>query len=273
MGTLAFELKAAEKRQARGEAPVFASIDMAVRRGEIFVVLGPSGCGKSTLLRCIAGLEALTSGTVHRAPSSRPSDDGSAPLASAFVFQEPLLMPWLTVRQNAQIGQRYGRNRAAAARGEVNEVLEALDLLTLADAKPHELSGGQAQRVSLARAVLTDPELLLLDEPFAALDPVTRARMQDWLVSLRDARGFGAVFVTHDVAEAVRVGDRIALLSARPASIRKIWELARPRVGDAPALCQEILSHYATPDRPRADRSVSISDPGAPRQLDPAATP
>lgn len=244
MGTLAFNLRAGEKRYGPGESPVFRSINLTMCHGDILVLLGPSGCGKSTLLRCIAGLEPLTAGNLVHGPPRRSG------LRSAFVFQEPLLLPWLDVRGNAALGLRYRRNRKAAARDAVDHVLEILGLVDFAGAMPHELSGGQAQRVGLARAVLTDPDLLLLDEPFAALDPVTRARLQDWLLALRLEHGFAAVFVTHDVAEAVRVGDRIALLSPRPSTIASTWDIEHGPAFDARALGAEILAQYAEQDAP-----------------------
>jgi NitT/TauT family transport system ATP-binding protein len=257
MGTLAFDLRAAEKRYGTGQPPVFRLIDLTLHQGEILVLLGPSGCGKSTLLRCIAGLEPLTSGNLAHGPPRRSG------LRSAFVFQEALLLPWLDVKRNAALGLRYRRNRQSAARGAVDRVLEILGLVDLADAMPHELSGGQAQRVGLARAVLTDPDLLLLDEPFAALDPVTRARLQDWLLALRREQGFGAVFVTHDVAEALRVGDRIALLSPRPSTITRTWDIEHGPAFDARALGAEILAQYAEQEAPARRRPTS-PPPGSP---------
>jgi ABC-type nitrate/sulfonate/bicarbonate transport system ATPase subunit len=259
MGTLAFDLKDGEKRYRPGEPPVFRSIDLTLRHGEILVLLGPSGCGKSTLLRCLAGLEPLTAGTLVQGPPRRSG------LRSAFVFQEPLLMPWLDVRSNAALGLRYRRNRQAAARDAVDRVLEILGLIDFAGAMPHELSGGQAQRVGLARAVLTDPDLLLLDEPFAALDPVTRARLQDWVLALRLEHGFGAVFVTHDVAEAVRVGDRIALLSPRPSTITSTWDIEQGPAFDAWALGAEILAQYAEQDAPAPRRHAPQTSERTPR--------
>jgi NitT/TauT family transport system ATP-binding protein len=259
MGTLAFDLRGGEKRYRPGEPPVFRSIDLAVDHGEIVVLLGPSGCGKSTLLRCIAGLEALTRGSLVHGPPRRSS------LRSAFVFQEPLLLPWLDVRANAALGLQYRRNRHAASAVAIDRVLETLGLAEIATAMPHELSGGQAQRVGLARAVLTEPDLLLLDEPFAALDPVTRARLQDWVLALRAEHGFGAVFVTHDVAEAVRVGNRIALLSPRPSTIGKIWEVDPAAALDGRVLGAEILAHYKeqdTPERRERARPTGELSPG-----------
>ena len=251
MGTRAFELRGGEKRYGRGDAPVFTSVDLDLRHGEILVLLGPSGCGKSTLLRCIAGLETLSGGTLRYGDGGGP---GGA--HSAFVFQDPLLMPWLDVRQNAALGFRYGRNRALARPGYVERVLDELDLGNLAARMPHQLSGGQAQRVSLARAVLTAPQLLLLDEPFAALDVLTRARLQEWVLTLRERYGFGAVFVTHDVAEAVRIADRIALLSPPPATIGATWDLGGTNRLDDADLCAAIRAQFAVQSLPEGAESA-----------------
>jgi ABC-type nitrate/sulfonate/bicarbonate transport system ATPase subunit len=240
MGALAFELRAAGKRYARDGEPVFSAIDLALERHEVLAVIGPSGCGKSTLLRCIAGLEELTTGTltVHPARPGAPR--------TAMVFQDPLLMPWLDVRQNASLGLRYRRNRGCAGHDAVDRVLDELGLGELSSVRPHELSGGQAQRVALARAVLTEPDLLLLDEPFGALDPPTRSRLQGWLLALRRSHGFSAVLVTHDVAEAARVGDVVTLLSGRPSTVAHTWRLAP--LADRQALCAEIAAHFERQD-------------------------
>jgi ABC-type nitrate/sulfonate/bicarbonate transport system ATPase subunit len=237
VGTLAFELKGAAKRYPRDQAPVFSAVDLALDRQQMLVLLGPSGCGKSTLLRCIAGIEGLTAGSVvvHPGRQGEPR--------TALVFQEPLLMPWLDVRQNASLGLRYRRNRACAAKEDaVDRILDELGLLGVSSAMPGELSGGQAQRVALARAVLTEPDLLLLDEPFAALDPPTRSRLQTWLLALKRSRGFSAVLVTHDVAEAARLGDHIALLAGKPSTLAHTWRVGP--LADRHALRAEILARY-----------------------------
>ena len=161
-------------------------------------------------------------------------------------------MPWLDVRQNASLGLRYRRNRACAAKEDaVERILEELGLLEVSSAMPGELSGGQAQRVALARAVLTEPDLLLLDEPFAALDPPTRSRLQTWLLALKRSRGFSAVLVTHDIAEAARLGDHIALLSGKPSTVVHTWRVGP--LADRHALRADILTRYGR----ESDRDVA----------------
>ena len=245
MGTLALQLMGATKSYYhRGrELPVLRGVDLDVRENEVLVVLGPSGCGKSTLLRVLAGLEPLTGG--QRVVNGPARGDGRIGL----VFQEPLLLPWLTVRQNIAVGLRYRANRGRCDPAEVDRILAEFALEELADRYPGELSGGQAQRVSLARTLVTRPRVLLLDEPFSALDPPTRAALQRWLLELKARHGLTVVLVTHDVEDAVFMGDRIALLSRRPATIRRIWDVP-PNGCDGQAserrrrLAEEILAHY-----------------------------
>ncbi len=236
MGTVALRvLDAARAYQGRHEvSPVFSGVRLEVAAGEVFALLGPSGCGKSTLLRAIAGLEPLTTGRVEIAPSA----DGRRP--TGIVYQEPRLLPWLTVAENVALGLRYKANRAARARTAVERALRDVGLVELAGAYPDALSGGQAQRVALARTLITGPSVLLLDEPFAALDPPTRAALQDRLVELAHGRGLAAVLVTHDVDEALRAGDRIGLMTPAPGTLARCWAVT----GDDGALRAEILAAY-----------------------------
>jgi sulfate transport system ATP-binding protein/sulfonate transport system ATP-binding protein len=233
------------KRYARdgGRAePVFEHVDLEVETGEVFVLLGPSGCGKSTLLRVLAGLEPLSEGRVEIggpgpvASGSDPPQGGevqgqheSAPPAApadhvGIVFQESLLLPWLTVAENVALGLRYRANRAARGAETVAQALEDFGLGAVAHAYPGELSGGQAQRVSLARSIVTRPSILLLDEPFSALDPRTRAALQDWLLDVVHRRRLTTILVTHDVEEALYLGDRVALMSSRPGTVVRTWD-------------------------------------------------
>lgn len=205
-----------EKRYFRygREVAVLAPLHLEVGEGEVVALLGPSGCGKSTLLRVVAGLEPATAGQIDR-PAGR---------AVGIVFQDPLLLPWLTVADNIALGLGFRANRAVRRHDAVGRALREFGLAEVADAYPSELSGGQAQRASFARTLVTEPGLLLLDEPFAALDPSTRRALQRWLIDLVRERRLTVLLVTHDVDEALYLGDRVALLSPAPAQIEAVWE-------------------------------------------------
>ncbi len=173
---------------------VLAGLDFVQRDG-VTVVLGPSGCGKTTLLRLVAGMETPDAGTVRVHGAGR----------TGMVFQEPRLMPWLTAAQNVALGQRRGRCDTTA-------LLALTGLAGFEDALPHQLSGGMQHRVALARALANGPGLVLMDEPFAALDQGTREDMQDHLLQVRAATGMNVLFVTHSLDEALYLGDRIVVL-------------------------------------------------------------
>jgi ABC-type nitrate/sulfonate/bicarbonate transport system ATPase subunit len=177
---------------------------MDVTRAQRLVVLGASGSGKSTLLRLLAGLEPPDSGT-------RSNPDGKS-ITTAMVFQQPLLLPWLSVRANIALGGQYRANRRRFAAARVEDLLELFGLAELGDASPTQLSGGQAQRVAIARAVAVNPDVLLLDEPFSALDPATRRGMRSWLREAATRLGLTLVLVTHDVDEALYLGQTITAL-------------------------------------------------------------
>ncbi len=208
----------------RGAAlPVLDDISLTVAPGECVALLGPSGCGKSTLLRLVAGLDKPASGTLHANGAPIVGTDPSR----VVVFQDPTLFPWRTVRDNVGLGpQAQWKNRAArskeAQRGvdeRIDAALELVGLAQFANAFPHQLSGGMAQRAALARALVNDPQLLVLDEPFGKLDSLTRIRMQGELVRLWQAARFSVLLVTHDVEEALYVATRVIVLSERPARI------------------------------------------------------
>jgi ABC-type nitrate/sulfonate/bicarbonate transport system ATPase subunit len=243
VGALAFAVTGGAKAYASPSGPVtaFRDLDLEVRRGEVVSLLGPSGCGKSTLLRIVAGLDRLTSGEldVPRQPDGRPS--------AGIVFQDAHLLPWLDVRENVALGLRYRANRGID-RGEVDRLLDVLGLRDLAGARPTELSGGQAQRVAIARTVVTAPRLLLLDEPFAALDPLTRRTLQDWLREVRALLDLTVVLVTHDVDEALHLGDRVALLRGGDRGITATWDIAGLDRDDADLADarRELLDRYAS---------------------------
>ena len=205
--------------------------DLDVRNGEFVSLLGPSGCGKSTALRLIAGLNAPTSGSVG---VSQPHGQARAAGAIGFVFQEPTLMPWTSVRENVRLPLKLAHAPTAEANTRVSEALAQVGLAEFADAYPRELSGGMKMRASLARALVTDPDILLMDEPFAALDEITRFRLNNDLLSLwRDLRKT-VIFVTHSVFESVYLSQRVIVMTSRPGRIGAEFRIdaAEPRGED-----------------------------------------
>jgi NitT/TauT family transport system ATP-binding protein len=197
--------------------------DLEVSRGEFLSLLGPSGCGKSTVLRLVAGLAAPTEGQVVRPGGMRV----------AVVFQEPTLMPWASAFDNVWLPLRLAGRSAGEVRDEVMAVLARVGLADFANAFPRELSGGMRMRVSIARALVTRPELLLLDEPFAALDEITRGRLDDDLLELWREHGLTVLFVTHSVYEAVYLSTRIAVLAGRPGRVVDAIDVDADGRGDA----------------------------------------
>jgi sulfonate transport system ATP-binding protein len=244
---------------------VLRGIDVDIAPGEIIALLGPSGCGKSTLLRQISGLDRPDVGevTIDGAPV-----DGIDP-RSAVAFQEPRLLPWRTIERNVALGLAPGTD-AAAGRSRVTELLRLVQLAEARALRPRQVSGGMAQRASLARALARNPSVLVLDEPFGALDALTRLTMQDLLLDIHSAEPTTVILVTHDVEEALYLADRVVLLGADPAepaagaTVRRILTVpgARPRNrGDADlaALRAELLdglgvsSHHLPTQQPRND--------------------
>jgi len=187
-----------------------AGLDLEVRDGEFLSLLGPSGCGKSTVLRLLAGLSSPTRGTIDW-PNGRPE--------LGFVFQDPTLMPWSNVFSNVWLPLRFQGVSRAQAQARIDEALDRVGLTGFAKAYPRELSGGMKMRVSIARALVTRPALLLMDEPFAALDEITRTKLNDDLVALKCALGATVVFVTHSVYESVALSTRILVMAARPGRV------------------------------------------------------
>jgi NitT/TauT family transport system ATP-binding protein len=195
-----------------------AGIDLTVTRGEFLSLLGPSGCGKSTLLRITAGLTAPSSGRCEVAITANGGRNMPAGRIG-FVFQDPTLMPWSTVIANVLLPFRIARRLGAAARDRAHEAIRAVGLAGFEDAYPHQLSGGMRMRVSIARALATEPDLLLLDEPFAALDEITRMALNDDLLRLWQRYRPTILFVTHSVFESVYLSSRIAVMTPRPGCI------------------------------------------------------
>ncbi|MGV0625890.1 ABC transporter ATP-binding protein [Mycolicibacter minnesotensis] len=234
MGTESVRIAQGHKRY--GSVTVLRDIDVSVGDGEFVAVLGRSGSGKSTLLRVLAGLDRLDAGTVSW------NSDGNRP-RTGVVFQRPLLMPWLTVAENVGYARRFAAHRADFDQQRATELMARFGVDQLADRYPDQLSGGQAQRVAILRAVATNPRLLLLDEPFSALDPTTRTDLQGWLAELAAELRVTVVLVTHDVDEALRLAGRVLLLGA-DGRLRNQWALGPETTGRAD-LRQEILGQYA----------------------------
>jgi NitT/TauT family transport system ATP-binding protein len=209
---------------AGGTVEALRAVDLEVREGEFCCLVGPSGCGKTTLLRLIAGLERPTSGEVH----IRSPDRDGRPL-NAMVFQEQSVFPWMTVEDNVAYGLRMGRAARDRVRREVDRHLRMVGLAGFGGAYPHQLSGGMKQRVSLARALAVDPEVLLMDEPFAALDEQTKILLQDQLMRIWDETRKTVVFITHSIDEAIALGDRVVVMTARPGRVKLSIEVDLPR--------------------------------------------
>ena len=199
-------------------------VSLDVAAGELVSLIGPSGCGKSTLLRLLAGLDAPTSGELWIGSEVLFGPNAERGL----VFQDPNLFPWLTVRRNIQAGL-VARGVHRGKRQEVEEFMRLVGLEAFADTYPHHLSGGMAQRVGLARALINHPKVLLLDEPLGALDAFTRMRMQDEVLRLWQARGTTMVLVTHDIDEALYMSDRIVIMTPHPGRIERTLSVDLPR--------------------------------------------
>jgi NitT/TauT family transport system ATP-binding protein len=236
------------KRYGSGDAAVIAlqDISLDVAPGEFVCLVGASGCGKTTLLNLVAGLDRPTLGTVDVTvpsdtdPSSNGKDHGrpGEGTGTAMLFQDSALFPWLTVAANVELPLRLRGVGKAERRTVADDLLERVHLGGFGPKRPHELSGGMRQRAALARALAQDAGLLLMDEPFGALDAITRDLLHDELESLWLDRGFTVLFVTHNVREAARLGDRIVLLTSRPGRVAATYqvELARPRRIDSPEI-------------------------------------
>jgi ABC-type nitrate/sulfonate/bicarbonate transport system ATPase subunit len=207
-----------------------SEINLSIYRNEFACILGESGCGKSTLLHIMAGLDTGAKGKVRFRGEivERPHWNRGV------VFQQPSLLPWLTVRENMELGLTI-RGKLNGTRTQIDHLLKIMDLQEFANHLPKQLSGGMAQRASIARSLANKPEALLLDEPFGALDAFTRIRLQEELVRIWTQERFTAVFVTHDIEEAVFLGTRVIVLSPRPGKVARIFNvgLRRPRNRDS----------------------------------------
>jgi NitT/TauT family transport system ATP-binding protein len=198
-------------------------VSVDIRPGEFFMIVGPSGCGKTTLLRILAGLDTATSGSIEidTPNSERP--------VNSMVFQGDSIFPWMTVRQNASYGLRMRRVRPAIIKEVVDHYLDRTGLTRFADYYPYQLSGGMKQRVSIARAFANDPEILLMDEPFSALDAQNKLLLQEELLRIWEEHKKTVVFITHSVDEAVFLGDRILVMTAQPGRVKLFVPVPLPR--------------------------------------------
>jgi NitT/TauT family transport system ATP-binding protein len=221
----------------RGAPPVLDGVDLTVAPGEFVCLLGASGCGKSTLLNLVAGLLEPTAGRIE-VSAERP----------ALMFQEAALLPWLTAERNVELALQARGVGRAERRAEANRLLELVNLGGQGGKRVHELSGGMRQRVALARALAQDSSVLLMDEPFAALDAITRDVLHQELIRVWTEQHLSIVFVTHNVREAARLGQRVVLMGSRPGRIVREWQvdIPQPRTIEAPdvsALAGEITRH------------------------------
>jgi sulfonate transport system ATP-binding protein len=238
------------KRFARDKhvPPVLDGVDLTVTQGEFVAIVGASGCGKSTLLRLIAGLDDQFDGDIEFGGERVRTTD----LARGLVFQDHRLFPWLDVEQNIAVALRNSGRSKEEQRQAVADHIDLVGLKGYEKHHPHQLSGGMAQRVSIARGLVNRPRLLLLDEPFGALDALTRSRMQTELQSIWESERITMILVTHDVDEAVFLADRVVVMQARPGRISKVVDigLTRPRRRSDPAfvgLRDDILSDFTVP--------------------------
>lgn len=218
--------------KAFGDLAVVDPLSLTIESGSFVSVIGPSGCGKTTLMRVIAGLEPATAGSVTL--DGAPAADARANKRVAMVPQQPGLLPWRTVRANARLLLDVNRSANPADAITPDALLAEVGLDEFAAAYPHELSGGMQQRVALVRALALHAPLLVMDEPFAALDEITRAEMRSLLNRLVEGKGVTVLFVTHSIAEAVALSDRVLVTSARPANVVAdiAIDLPRPRAAD-----------------------------------------
>lgn len=222
------DVRSLSKTFEGGAGPVLAldRVSFQAHRREFLCVIGPSGCGKSTLARIIAGLDAPTGGEMLL---DGTCIDGPGP-DRGMVFQSYTLFPWLTVRQNIMFGPQVSRGLArSTAESEAAEWIDLVGLSRFADSYPHQLSGGMKQRVAIARALANRPRILLMDEPFGALDAQTRAQMQSYLLQIWKQVDITIVFITHDLDEAVYLADRVLILDAHPGRVRELMEVPVPR--------------------------------------------
>lgn len=212
-------------KHGKNERTVLNALDFSIHKREFICIIGPSGCGKSTLSRVIAGLDPYTNGQIliDQQPIQGPSPE------RGMVFQGYTLFPWKTVKENVMFGPKMKGQSDATAEAHAREWIDIIGLQKYEDQYPHELSGGMKQRVAIARALVNEPKVLVMDEPFGALDPYTRQKMQKHLMDLWQNIDITIIFVTHDMDEAILLADRIIALKANPGEIKEIIEVDLPR--------------------------------------------
>ena len=240
---------------AEGTLVALSDISFKVRKREFISVIGPSGCGKSTLIRIVAGLEDPSAGTVSvdGVPVAGPGPD------RGMVFQNYTLFPWLTVRKNVLFGPKMKGTRNDKALASADEWLKMVGLSDFADVYPAQLSGGMKQRVAIARALANDPRILLMDEPFGALDAQTRCSMQEHLLRIWEAADVTVLFITHDLDEAIYLSDRIVVLGARPGRILEIIDVPVSR----PRSQEQLLSGHFLATKKRLEELIYRRDTAA----------
>jgi NitT/TauT family transport system ATP-binding protein len=248
----------ASRRGPKGP-PVLGGLNLEIKRREFIAVIGASGCGKSTMLRIIGGLETRTSGEVRMNGHllSGPGAD------RGMVFQEYTLFPWLTIKKNVMFGPRMAGQGRDASEAEALQWLDMVGLDDRADAWPHQLSGGMKQRVAIARALANYPSILLMDEPFGALDAQTRSQMQKYLMQIWKAIDLTILFVTHDLDEAILLADRIIVLGARPGRILEIVKVPVER----PRHDGQLLTPHFLATKKRLEQLIHPHDPDAQSEL------
>ena len=226
-----FHLEVNQLHKSYGDTRVFEGIEFGIRKGELVTLLGPSGCGKTTALRCLAGLEEVTAGSIHIADedvSGVPTNRRDL----GMVFQQYSLFPHLTVMENVEFGLRMRKVPAEDRRRRSQESLDLVGLGEHGKRYAHQLSGGQQQRVALARALVKRPRVLLLDEPFRAMDALTKTVVHQFLLQVYDRSKTTVFFITHDLEEAIFLGSKVYIMTTRPATIKMILDVDIPRPRD-----------------------------------------
>ena len=241
--TPAVEVLSAEKTYPNGTQALLP-VDLTIEEGEFVTLLGPSGCGKSTLLKMVAGLLEPTDGRLHlwRKPVAQLDESGKK---MAFVFQSPTLMPWASVQTNVRLPLDLAGVPRAEADARVTEALALVGLSKFANALPRALSGGMQMRVSIARGLVTQPDLLLMDEPFGALDEITRHKLDADLLDLWRKKKLTVIFVTHSIHEAVFLSSRVVMMAARPGRVVEEFRIDAPYPRTADFMVSPEFSRYA----------------------------